>query len=110
MTPWTAVQQSDAAAIMAVWAMLAGCVIGAVMVLLFVGWRRLRVPSALREEVRRLRADLDEATITIGHLYAQNDRLARRLVTVKVSANDLASDQLAQARAAIGQVRRTGAA
>jgi hypothetical protein len=59
-----------------IWAFLAGCACGVACLACFVGVRWYFRPSALREECRRLQADLDEAHTLIGHLYVQLDRMA----------------------------------
>jgi hypothetical protein len=76
VTPWTLLTRSDAALILAAWAVLVGFLCGmAFCVCLF--WRRITKPA----DDRLLRRQLDEATAQLVYLYADRDKLARELVT-----------------------------
>jgi len=72
VTPWTLLTRSDAALILAAWAVLVGFLCGmAFCVCLF--WRRITRPGV----DAALRAQLHEANAQLGHMFSQNDRLAR---------------------------------
>lgn len=74
ITPWHMLTTTEAGLALAIWSMLVGVLCGMALVCCLF-WRRLTAPTRA-EEIRRLRADLDEAGAQIRSLLSQNGDLA----------------------------------